>query len=75
LTVKQAAVRLEVSQATVYALVAAGKLRCYRVGLGRGQIRITDEHIAEYLGKAETRLAEPQPQSAPRLKLKHITVR
>jgi hypothetical protein len=59
----------------VYALVAAGKLRCYRVGLGRGQIRISDEHIAEYLGKVETGTAQPQPPSTPRPRLKHIKVR
>jgi len=69
-TVKQAATRLEVSQATVYALVAAGKLRCSRVGLGRGVIRISDEQLAEYLCAAEPRTGPPAP--AARVRLKHL---
>jgi excisionase family DNA binding protein len=71
MSVKQAAVRLEVCVATVYSLVAAGKLRCYRVGLGRGCIRITEEHIAEYLGKAEVVPVLPAPPSPPP-SLRHI---
>jgi len=40
LTVREAAGRLGVSSKTIYALVAAGKLRHQRVGNGRGAIRI-----------------------------------
>lgn len=47
ITVKQAAKRLNVSQSLVYALVAAGRLRSYRVGLGRGTIRIDEESLVE----------------------------
>ena len=48
------------SVTTVYALVAARKLRCrYRVGIGRGRILITDEHIQEFLGKSELKPAPP----------------
>ena len=73
--IKQAAARLELSQTTVYALVAAGKLRCYRVGVGRGQIRIAEEHIAEYLGKAESRPMQPTASPPPRVpRLKHVRV-
>ena len=70
MTVKQAAVRLEVSVSTVYGLIAAGKLRCSRVGLGRGVIRISDEQLSGYL-----KAAEPGPVTAapaPRLRLKHL---
>jgi excisionase family DNA binding protein len=42
--VKQAAALLEVSQSTVYAVIACGRLRCCRVGLGRGAIRISADH-------------------------------
>ena len=71
MTVRQAAARLEVSQATVYSLVAAGKLRCVRVGLGRGAIRITEEHMVEYMAKAEPVAQQPPaPRSMP--KLKHL---
>lgn len=47
ITVKQAAKRLNVSQSLVYALVAAGRLRSYRVGLGRGTIRVDEESLAD----------------------------
>jgi excisionase family DNA binding protein len=72
--VKQAAARLEVSQTTLYALVAAGKLRCYRVGVGRGQIRIGEVHIAEYLGKAESGPIQPKAAPLPSPRLKHLRV-
>lgn len=75
MTVKQAAERLEVSPATVYALVSAGKLRCYRVGMGRGRIRIANEHIAEYLDEVETISVRPTPPTEPRPILKHIRAR
>jgi excisionase family DNA binding protein len=71
MTVKQAADKLEVSQATVYALVASGRLRCYRVGMGRGCIRISDEHLAEYLKGTEPVFA-PAPPPARHVRLKHI---
>jgi excisionase family DNA binding protein len=73
MTVKQAAAKLEVSVATTYALVAAGKLKCVRIGLGRGAIRITDDHIAEYLYQAQ-----PMPSLSPSLTsrrvFKHIKI-
>lgn len=76
MTVKQAAARLEVSAATVYGLVAAGKLRCHRVGLGRGCIRISEEHIVQYLSGAE-RGGEvmPHPPPSPAYRPKHVKVR
>lgn len=48
LTVKQAAERLRISPALLYALCAAGKIRHERHGLGRGTIRITQEALDEY---------------------------
>jgi excisionase family DNA binding protein len=71
--VKEAAARLEVSAATIYGLVAAGKLRCHRVGLGRGAIRITEEHVAEYLSGAQP-IARPVPAkpTRTRVRLKHL---
>lgn len=67
---RDAATKLEVSQATVYNLVAAGRLRCIRVGMGRGTIRILETHIEEFLAGAE-----PVIQQAPlpiHVKLKHL---
>ena len=52
MTVKAAATRLEVSQSTIYALVAAGKLKAHRIGLGRGCVRISDQQLADYLAAA-----------------------
>ena len=71
--VKEAAARLEVSPATVYGLIAAGKLRCVRIGIGRGTIRIFDEHIAEYLQQAEPVARQP-PAPAQVIRLKHISL-
>jgi excisionase family DNA binding protein len=72
-TVRQAAERLEVSPQLVYALIAAGKLSCVRIGLGRGTIRVLDEHVAEYLARAQS-AAKPLPAAPPRreIKLKHL---
>jgi excisionase family DNA binding protein len=50
LTVKAAAERLGVSASLVYALVASGQLPSYRVGVGRGTIRI-DEAALEAVKK------------------------
>jgi excisionase family DNA binding protein len=74
MTVRQAAARLEVCQATVYALIAAGKLRCLRVGLKRGCIRITEDHISEYLRGAESRPCAPPP-APPARRFRHIRIK
>lgn len=52
--VKEVAERLEVGVGTVYALVGAGRLKCVRVGLGRGTIRITEDQLAEFMAGATT---------------------
>jgi excisionase family DNA binding protein len=71
--VAEAARRLEVSQATIYSLVASGKLRCYRIGNGRGVIRIDEAHLLEYLAGSEA-VTRPPVASAParRVSLKHL---
>jgi excisionase family DNA binding protein len=66
--VKTVAEKLACSQTTVYSLIASGKLRHYRIGVGRGGIRVSAEHIAEFLSGAEAR-----PAICPRpVKLKHL---
>lgn len=73
MTVRQAAERLEVSPQLVYALLAAGRLRCVRIGVGRGVIRILDEHVAEYLAGAQAAVKPPPPPPPARqIKLKHL---
>ena len=59
MVVKEAAARLEISQATVYGLVAAGKLHCYRIGLGRGRIPAFGRHLP----RTVTRLAAKHEQN------------
>ena len=73
MTVKQASEKLEVSVATVYALVAGGMLRCSRIGLGRGVIRISEDQLIEYLRGAEPVVQKPATAVRPRLK--HIRMR
>jgi excisionase family DNA binding protein len=70
--VKEVAERLEVSADTVYALVSAGKLRCNRIGVGRGTIRVTEEQLAEFLAGTESRPPAPPKASTPKLKLRHL---
>jgi excisionase family DNA binding protein len=66
MTVKEAATRLGVSTATIYALCAGRKLRHVRVGVARGLIRISESDIDEYLKMAavwpdKSTPAPPQP--------------
>ncbi len=60
LTVKQAADRLGVSQALIYALVSARKIRHERHGLRRGAIRIPEEALDEYRRRCTIETEEPQ---------------
>ncbi len=53
LTVAEAAERLRVSRSTVYALAASGKLKCCRIGMGRGVLRFTEDQIRAFLAGAE----------------------
>lgn len=69
--VREAANRLEVSPATVYALIAAGKLKCSRIGLGRGCIRVQEEQLREFLHGATAEKAAPAAP-AVRAGLRHI---
>jgi excisionase family DNA binding protein len=60
MTVRETAKRLEVSQSTIYALVAAGRLRCVRHGLKRGVIRITEQQLADYMDGAQPKVEAPR---------------
>lgn len=61
LTVKEAASKLRLSAASVYALCAAKKLRHQRVGVGRGKILIPPDAIEEYLAKGTVKSTEAHP--------------
>ncbi len=49
LSVKQVAGRLNVSVGTIYGLVNRGRLAAYRIGVGRGTLRIPEESIERFL--------------------------
>ena len=68
-TVKQAAKELSISVSLVYALVATGKIRHERHGIGRGVIRIPKEALDEYRKQSTVTGAA---SAAPVLKLKHL---
>jgi excisionase family DNA binding protein len=50
LTVRAVAEKLAVSQATVYAIIAAGRLPHYRIG---GAIRVSEAQLMAYLEASE----------------------
>jgi excisionase family DNA binding protein len=70
LTVHEAAKRMGVSAAIIYALCTARQLRHSRVGLGRGKIVIAEEAIVEYLRARECGPEDPKPPPVPRSKLR-----
>jgi excisionase family DNA binding protein len=49
LRVKDIATALRVANATVYAEIRAGRLESYRVGQGRGTIRVSRAAFTQYL--------------------------
>lgn len=71
LTVRDVARVLQVSIASVYAIVAEGKIACHRVGSGRGSIRFEERDLEEYLSSCRMEKAE-EPKRTPRPRLKHL---
>ena len=65
MTVKEAAARLEVSPATIYAMITAGKLGHRRVGLGRGVIRISEEQLSAFSRRWSGRPSRRSPPLPP----------
>lgn len=54
-TVPEVAALLRVHKSTVYRDVESGRIDAYRVGKGRGTVRITDAALREYRRRAVTR--------------------
>lgn len=73
LTVREVAQMLRVSTNCVYDLVAKGKLCCYRVGVGRGAIRVRQEDVSAYLAGCRREPSDEAP-AMPRRRLKHLTL-
>jgi len=65
LTVRQVAERLHVSQGTVYGLIAQGRLRAFRIGTGRGTLRVSEEALADFLQAVETSGGQPADEGRP----------
>lgn len=65
MTVKQASEQLSISPATIYALVAEGRIRAHRFGLKRGTIRISDEALRAYCRAATSGSSETESEKQP----------
>ncbi|SFI92449.1 helix-turn-helix domain-containing protein [Planctomicrobium piriforme] len=63
LTVSKVAELLNVSESEVYALCRSGKLQHFRIGTGRGTIRICREDLHSFLTSCRTQ--ETQKPAAP----------
>ena len=67
LSIREVAIRLRISVALAYSLVSSGQLHCYRFGVGRGAIRVSDEQLQAYMEKCKKGRRRPDrlPQSHP----------
>ena len=76
LTVNQAAERLNVSVKTVRNLIASGRLAHYRIGTGRGVIRISEDALDRHLAECEVRedVSPAPPRRRERRILRHISL-
>lgn len=61
---------LSCSESFVYARIADGSLKHFRLGAGQGGIRVSEEQLQEYLQSRE-RGGKPEPAAPP---LAHITL-
>jgi excisionase family DNA binding protein len=68
-TVADVAGRWNCSPQLIYALVAEGKLECFRLGNGRGTIRFTEEQLQAFLASARIK-----PRVSVPVGLKHLTI-
>jgi excisionase family DNA binding protein len=69
--VPEVAKQLNCSISTVYGLVDTGKLVAYRIGLGRGALRITESDLTTFLESCRTQKTEGV-RKLPRSRLRHI---
>jgi excisionase family DNA binding protein len=75
LSVKDVAARLKVSLATVYNLIQDAEIECYRIGRGRGTVRVSEDQLQAYLEKARKQggVRMPRPaQQPPGQTFKHL---
>lgn len=68
MTVAQVAEQLKLSEAWVYARIAEGSMPHFKL---KGAVRISEEHLEEFLKRHEN---GGEPKKAPRhVKLKHLS--
>lgn len=60
-TVKEASEALSCSGSFLYARIADGSLKHYRLGKGQGGIRVSDEQLQEFLKEREKGGEQPSP--------------
>jgi hypothetical protein len=65
--VRSLAKRWRCSPSLIYALVSEGKLECFRLGLGRGTIRFSEEQLVRFLDDCRSQALPPE-------ELKHLTL-
>ena len=70
--VPDVAKRLNCSISTVYGLVDAGKIAAYRIGIGRGALRIAEQDLEAFLESCRTQKAERVVHKPSRPRLRHI---
>ena len=63
LRVSAVALRLGISRTLVYGLVEKGRLKCYRIGLGRGGLRFSEEDL---IGAVVVDAVTPHGKNFPR---------
>lgn len=66
MTIAEIAKKLHISPACAYALVESKELAHYRIGVGRGTIRVSEEQLEAYLKKKEV--------AKPALQLRHLSL-
>jgi len=75
LKIADVALRLKASESFVYARIADGSLKHYRLGNGQGGIRVSEEQLAAYLADRERGGgSDPPPPAAKPVKLKHLSL-
>ena len=75
LTIREVAELLRVSEKTVRNLISSGQLPHYRIGVGRGTIRVSETALADHLAQSEA-AAQTAPKARKKrpvtASLKHI---
>lgn len=71
--VSEVATLLRVSRTCVYQLVDSGKLGCFRIGIGRGAIRISQDDLTSFVEASRERVKATASVPSHSAELKHLT--